>query len=89
MNTQACALSLRVALSPETAAVAHTHEGENLSTFVTKTKKSKRFVQPARQVKPAVKVWRVKSKRDLQNLSSGEKDGVNYPTISLPQASRK
>jgi len=39
INKQACALSLRAALYPEAAAVAHTREVDNLSTFVTKTKK--------------------------------------------------
>jgi len=39
INKHTCALSLHVALYPETAAIAHTCEVENLSTCVTKTKK--------------------------------------------------
>jgi|GEM_PF-5796355 len=89
MNKQTYALSLRVGLSPEAAAVADTREVENLSTFVTKTKKSKRFVQSAPQVKPAIKVWRVKSKGNLQNLSNGEQDGANYSTISFQPTNQK
>ena len=81
-------MSLRVALSPETAVVAHTCEVENLSTLVSKTKKSKRFVQPATQVKPALKVWRVKSKRIYKTCRTPEKMEQTIPQFFARQRAK-